>query len=84
MSQKPSIGRTVIYRLNESEVATNGGSTVAPAVITRVWTDTLVNLRILFDSSEVGHRTSVPISDLGEDENEGHAKPFSWYWPARV
>lgn len=81
---KPTVGRIVIYRVQESEVATNSGSTVAPAVVVRVWgdaEDALVNLKVLFDGSEIGWRTSVPFA--GTDTNEGHAKPFSWYWPTR-
>lgn len=48
--QKPSAGR-VVHVLVDPKV--NNGSDVAPAEITRVWSDTCVNLRITYDGPSV-------------------------------
>lgn len=51
--QTPSVGRIVLVTV---EPTRNNGSDVAPAVITRVWSDTLINVRALPD----GYGTEVP------------------------
>ena len=45
--QKPSIGRIVHVLVDPK---TNNGSDTAPAMITRVWSDECVNLRVLRDN----------------------------------
>ncbi len=86
MPQTPTIGRTVLYTLSEHEAdALNKkhhdeiGRTLNapharqayPAVITAVWSDTCVNLRVLLDGEPVHWATSRA---LGEGE-------FCWAWP---
>lgn len=44
--QKPEIGLTVHVLVDP---AVNNGSDTAPATITRVWSDTCVNLRVQYD-----------------------------------
>lgn len=44
--QKPTVGR-IVHVLTDP--GTNNGSDVAPAMITRVWSDTCVNLRLIRD-----------------------------------
>jgi hypothetical protein len=44
---KPSIGR-IVHVLVDPQ--TNNGSDVAPAMITRVWSDTCVNIRVSRDN----------------------------------
>lgn len=77
--QKPSLGRIVHVPMS---TATNNGSSVAPAVITRVWNDTTVNVRILADAPPGGSdwRTSLVLVD-SFDEGEGLCR---WTWPGRV
>jgi hypothetical protein len=53
----PSIGRTVIYRWNQS---TNGADR-HPAVITRVWGPAMVNLMVFFDAAVPRPETSVTL-----------------------
>lgn len=84
---KPSIGRIVIVPMDPAE---NNGSPLAPAVITRVWSDTLVNLRVLGDSHTIDWRTSVKLLQSPEElaaEKATHAVDvplFGAYWPPRV
>lgn len=60
---EPQVGYIVQYHVRPDEAHKNGNSLLAAAVITRVHShDTgLVNLRVLWDSSETGtgHATSV-------------------------
>lgn len=75
--QKPSIGRIVLVALDPTM---NNGATIAPAVITRVWSDTSVNVRVLADSENLLWRTSLTYVDsLDDDSPRG-----SWAWPPRV
>ncbi len=74
--------------------AVNGGDDTAPAVITRVWSDELVNVRLLLDSEPVFHgpqgerRTSVPLREsreaLSEGLGEGQPATFGAFWPPHV
>lgn len=73
--QKPSIGRVVIARVDPAQ---NNGTDLAPAIITRVWNDTLVNLRIFVDTPAAP--LSKTSATLGEDDASG---AMCW-WPPRV
>lgn len=73
---KPSLGRIVIAAVNP---ATNNGADEAPAVITRVWNDHLVNVRVLLDGDTVEWKTSVELHTERPD-NPQHAV----WWPPRV
>lgn len=75
--QKPSLGRIVLAPVDP---AINNGSDVAPALITRVWSGELVNVRVLLDSDAVLWKTSVSLC-ADEDAARGmHAV----YWPPRL
>jgi hypothetical protein len=92
---KPSIGRIV---LAPADPATNNGADVAPAIITRVWSDNLVNVRVLLDGQGIEWRTSVTLYDTPDAFAEAAARrdqerpdlikagiPFHGvYWPPRV
>lgn len=76
---QPTIGRIVHV---PADPAKNNGASVAPAIITRVWSDTCVNLRVLLDSPETEWRTSVTFV---EDLNGAELRtPWAWTWPPRV
>lgn len=74
---KPSVGRIVHVPADPAE---NNGADVAPAVITRVWSDTCVNVRVLLDSDAIEWRTSVVYTDSFDDDANRHR----WTWPPRV
>lgn len=78
---KPSIGRIVIYVCADHEPSFNG-SREHPAIITRVWSDTCVNLKVFFDGSAgVDTRTSATLITTPGDTRNPNA---GWRWPERV
>jgi hypothetical protein len=93
----PSLGRIVLFTVPPHS---NNASDVAPAIITRVWSDTCVNLRVLLDSQSLDWKTSMPLHQTREDLDTAKAKRddefraagyqdplppyYAAYWPPRV
>jgi hypothetical protein len=81
---KPSIGRIVTALV---EPVRNNGADVCPAIITRVWDDEKVNIKLFTDTSETIHRTSVALcADRQSAEDilaTGYAQR-ACFWPERV
>jgi hypothetical protein len=76
----PSKGRIVLALVVPEA---NNGDDTAPAVITRVWNDRLVNVKVLGDSMNNEWKTSISLFDTEEEAREksfGHA----CFWPPRV
>ncbi len=73
--QKPSIGRIVLFR----SLSSNGASE-HPALITRAWSDTCVNLTVFPDVGEPVLKTSVNQNESLEGPNQD----LAWRWPPRV
>jgi hypothetical protein len=67
---KPSIGRIVHVLVDPK---TNNGSDVAPAIITRVWSDECVNLRVIRDNYP-GAEEWLTSWSLHESRDEIEAK----------
>jgi hypothetical protein len=67
----------VLYRQPVQEAPVNGTS-IHPAVITRVWSDDCVNLTVLFDAAPPAPRTSVLAKAAagGDMTTSGF-----WDWP---
>lgn len=79
---QPSLGRIVLVPMDPVE---NNGAHVAPAVITRVWSDNSVNLRVLADSYAIEWRTSVTYApDLDAIPADDPTRLNRWTWPPRV
>lgn len=76
--QQPSVGRIVHVPVDP---ATSNGAVVAPAVVTRVWSETTINVRVLHDGESITWRTSVVYRE-NLDGIEG--TPAVWTWPERV
>ncbi|MDQ0933812.1 hypothetical protein [Streptomyces turgidiscabies] len=74
----PAVGDVVLVPADPAE---NNGAAEAPAVVTRVWSATTVNVRVLLDSEAVIWRTSVLYRE-NLDALEG--VPAVWTWPVRV
>jgi hypothetical protein len=81
---KPSLGRIVIAFVHPTK---NNGTDVCPAIITRVWSDTMVNIRTINDSNNMEHKASVRLFDTEEEARAmdfpGPA-PLAAFWPPRV
>lgn len=75
---KPSIGRIVHVIADPTK---NNGSDVAAAVITRVWTDTMINVKVLTDGPQDYWQTSIDLHD--ERPQDDSIKRAAW-WPPRT
>lgn len=86
---KPSVGRIVLVPVDALGVPANGADEV-PAIITRVWSDTMVNLQVFIDAGTVIAKTSARLYGTAEDAAAGapsaeHAfAQLRCYWPPRV
>lgn len=85
-AQKPSVGRIVIFPATALGGENNNGGESAPAVITRVWSDNMVNVRVLLDGNDTPWKTSVNLFQTPEEYAEARdaGRPFGCYWPPRV
>lgn len=81
MAQQPSIGRIVHVPMDP---ATNNGADVAPAVITRVWNDTCVNVQILADAPGTAYRSSLTHVESFDGLDNAPDRLYRWTWPPRV
>jgi hypothetical protein len=74
---KPSLGRIVHVLVDPAD---NNGADVAPAVVTRVWSDSMVNVKAFLDSDGADLcQTSVDLYDERPAKNVTRA---AW-WPPR-
>ncbi|MDX3634348.1 hypothetical protein PV728_29605 [Streptomyces europaeiscabiei] len=75
-STVPELGDVVLVPMGRDR---NNGATVAPAVITRVWSPTTVNVRVLADSDAApSWRTSVTFVETLDHVDSSAAV---WTWP---
>lgn len=81
--QKPSVGRVVHYfpPLEDREARANGNDGPLAAIITRVWSDTGVNLTVFPDFAFPIARSSVFKRSPGAT---GPSPSGDWDWPERV
>lgn len=86
----PALGRVVHVFVDPAH---NNGSDVAPAVITRVWNEQGVNLKVLLDNPDNIWLTSVTLCDDRESAEQvksyrvadnGDRYPAAAFWPPRV
>jgi len=78
--QKPSKGRIVFVGVSATE---NNGEDIAPAVITRVWNDSMVNVKALLDSPVEKWKTSVTLFETEEQARE-YGILGACFWPPRT
>lgn len=68
---EPTIGRIVIFNVPEEMKPRVNFAEKLPAIIVRVWSDGVVNLKIITDGPEDIWDTSVHMGD----------GPHQWNWP---
>ncbi len=71
---KPSIGRIVLFRGEKSN-----GANEHPAIVTRVWSDTCVNLTVFLDNG-----APFVVTSATQDEDVESGSLRAWRWPPRV
>lgn len=77
-TQKPSLGRIVIYTLREGA----GCGQERPAMIVRVWTDTCVQLKVFLDEvNDHGSETFASSASLAQPTGPSLG---CWRWPDRT
>jgi len=74
-STGPDVGDVVLVPVVPDE---NNGAAVAPAIITRVWSKTTVNARVLGDGNAITWRTSLLYAESLDGALPGAAV---WTWP---
>lgn len=89
--QQPTVGRIVLGLVDPD---TNNGADIAPAIITRVWSESAsgrwtVNLRELRDQppSAAEWRTSVYLhadEETARTEAAGNLASKHYFWPPRI
>jgi hypothetical protein len=78
----PSVGR-VVHVLMDPKA--NNGADIAPAIITRVWSDSTINCRVLADGESMLWRTSSTYApDLDAIPADDPTRLNRWTWPPRV
>ena len=71
---KPSLGRIVIFKGFTSQ----SGIKEHAAIITRVWSDELVNITAFIDGMSPMNFSSIKL------HSEPHHDSYTWAWPERV
>lgn len=98
MVHVPSIGRIVHYYQGDNEAPAyfeeagvtkklwtgTNGTRVHPAVITRVWSDTCVNLFVFLDAKGLEVRASATHLPNEVFAPGMHCENSGWRWPERV
>lgn len=84
--QRPSFGRIVLVPMDPNN---NNGAALAPAIVTRVWSDNAVNVTVFGDSDATAtlRRTSaVHVEVLPETYTDAQTGTQNnvWCWPPRV
>jgi hypothetical protein len=74
----PAVGDVVLVAADPAE---NNGTTTAPAIVTRVWSATTINARVLHDGPGHSWRTSLAYRE-NLDGIEG--VPAAWTRPGRA
>lgn len=83
----PAPGRIVLFPLHlAQDLAASNGAEVVPAIITRAWSATMVNVMVFLDGPMPVWRTSVPLYAGPDEYAEAKAagRPLGCYWPPRV
>ena len=81
---KPTVGRIVIFRETVWQGEGTNGTRDHPAIVTRVWSDTCVNLHVFFDASSSWSKSSVTQMPELPDGVANTSGVGGWRWPDRT
>jgi len=79
--QKPSLGRIVLAVCPQAK---SNGAYGAPAIITRVWSDELVNVTVFPDAGPPVAATSIRLVEDEEAAQATGPTPYAVFFPPRV
>lgn len=74
----PTIGRQVHYHPDQNDPVEHAGARALPATITRVFSETTVNLLVLTDNPEHPVLVRTSVQEQPADRELSHA---TWTWP---
>lgn len=83
---KPTIGRIVHVEFSDK---TFNGSSVQPAIVTAVFSETMINCRVFVDGEALPWLTSIERKDAFEarppvmDDGKRWRPHAVWFWPPR-
>ena len=85
MPRTATVGDTVLVAVDPLK---NNGAEVAPAIVTRTWSGTSINVRVLGDNEEPPEwRSSCVHADVLPDpdaDNPDQAWRYRWTWPITI
>lgn len=81
MTRPPRVGDVVLVAADPIQ---NNGAETAPALVTRTWTGTSINVRVLYDNDTAPEwRTSLVHADvLPDHDGPDNAWKYRWTWAA--
>jgi hypothetical protein len=77
----PAVGRIVIFRETVWQGDGTNGTRDHPAMITRVWSDTSVNLHVFFDACSSAPKSFVTQMPEMLDGEANTSAIGGWRWP---
>lgn len=84
MARTASVGDVVLVAVDPLE---NSGAETAPAIVTRTWSGTSINVRVFHDSDRIPEwRTSLVHADILPDPNPDgpdQGWKYRWTWPSQ-
>ncbi len=80
----PTVGRILYYSPGVGDAVPHDGKVPIPAIIVRVWSDSLLNLTV-FDHNGNSHaRTSVPLVQEGGDVPVSPSCAYCYWMPYQI
>jgi hypothetical protein len=71
----PSVGQVVLVPMDQ---AVNNGADVGPAIVSRVWSETSINVRVIEDGPRIEWRQSLEYTDDLGALDRGELDWWTW------
>lgn len=81
--QTPTVGRIVLFHLGPNHGLPLNVSPL-PAIITRVWSDDMINVVVFPDGYGQAQLAGVTSARYADTKDEQDRQSYSWSWPPRV